>query len=135
MIKWLMKLFTLLTKILAMHNKKWKLFEKDDDNCFMVGNYFEHFAYLEARAEKFENSHFVKFQNRVEATRKQMNKAIKNDLKYYASTVGSISTGKEKGIKACCKISCLAAFIWLAGSDVMLAIMQKKLFNTYSFIV
>ena len=96
-----MKIFTLLTKILAMHNKKWKLIEKDNDNCFVVGNYFERFANLEARAEKFENSHFVKFQKRVEATRKQMNKAIKNDLNYYTSTVGSISTRKEKGIKAC----------------------------------
>ena len=56
-----MKVFTLLTKILAMHNKKWKLIEKDNDNCFVVGNYFERFANLEARAEKFENSHFVKF--------------------------------------------------------------------------
>ena len=83
-----MKLFTLLTKILAMHNTKWKLIEKYDENCFVVGNYFERFADLEARAEKFEYSHFV----RVEATRKQMNKAIKNDLKYYASVVGSIST-------------------------------------------
>ena len=122
-----MKLFTMLTKILAMYNKKWKLIEKDNDNCFVVGNYFERFANLEARAEKFENSHFVKFQNGVEATRKRMNKAIKNDLKYYTSTVGSISTGKEKGIEA--------VFISLAGIDVMFAIMQKKLFNTYSFTV
>ena len=129
-----MKLFTLLTKILAMHNKKWKLIEKDYDKCFVVGNYFERFANLETIAEKFENSHFVKFQNRVEATRKQMNKAIKNDLKYYASTVDSISTRKKKGIEACGKISCLAVFISLAGSDVMLAIMQKKLFNMHLFI-
>jgi len=38
--------------------------ETDDDNSFVVGDCFESFAKLEARVEKFENSHFVKFWKR-----------------------------------------------------------------------
>ena len=61
--------------------------EIDDNNSFMVGDCFESFAKLEARVEKFENPHFVKLWKRdtrtVEATRKQMNKSIKPELKYY----------------------------------------------------
>ena len=55
--------------------------ESDNDNSF------ESFGKLEARVEKFENSHFVKFWKRdtrkVEAARKRMNKSIKPELKYY----------------------------------------------------
>ena len=61
--------------------------ETDNDNSFVVGDCFESFAKLEARVEKFENSHFVKFRKRdtrtVEAARKRMNKSIKPELKYY----------------------------------------------------
>ena len=61
--------------------------ETDNDNSFVVGDCFESFAKLEARVEKFENSHFVKFWKRdtrtVEAARKRMNKSIKPELKYY----------------------------------------------------
>ena len=48
--------------------------ETDNENSFVVGDCFESFAKLEARVEKFENSHFVKFWKRdtrtVEAARK-----------------------------------------------------------------
>ena len=61
--------------------------ETDDDNSFVVGDCFESFAKLEARVEKFENSHFVKFWKRdtrtIEAARKRMNRSIKPELKYY----------------------------------------------------
>ena len=61
--------------------------ETDNDNSFVFGDCFESFAKLEARVEKFENSHFVKFWKRdtrtVEAARKRMNKSIKPELKYY----------------------------------------------------
>ena len=61
--------------------------ETDNDNSFVVGDCFESFAKLEARVEKFENSHFVKFWKRdtrtVKAARKRMNKSIKPELKYY----------------------------------------------------
>ena len=55
--------------------------QTDDDDSFVVGDCFESFAKLEARVEKFENSHFVKFWKRdtrtIEAARKRMNRSIK----------------------------------------------------------
>lgn len=61
--------------------------ETDDDNSFVVGDCFESFAKLEARMEKFERSHFVKFWKRdtrtIEAAKKRMDKSIKPELKYY----------------------------------------------------
>ena len=56
--------------------------ETDNENSFVVNDCFESFTKLEARVEKLENSHFVKFWKRdtrtIEATRKQMNKSIKH---------------------------------------------------------
>ena len=61
--------------------------EIDDNNSFVVGDCFENFTKLEARVEKFENSHFVKFWKRdtrtIEAATKRMNKSIKPELNYY----------------------------------------------------
>ena len=61
--------------------------ETDDDISFVVGDCFESFAKLEARVEKFENSHFVKFWKRdtrtIEAARKRLNKSINPELNYY----------------------------------------------------
>lgn len=61
--------------------------ETDDDNSFVVGDCFESLAKLEARVEKFENSHFVKFWKRdtrtIEAARKRLNKSINPELNYY----------------------------------------------------
>ena len=58
--------------------------ETNDDNSFVVGNYFESFAKLEASVEKYESSHFVKFWKRdtrtIEAAGRRMNKS---QLKYF----------------------------------------------------
>lgn len=62
--------------------------ETNDDTSFVVGDCFESFAKLEARVERFKNSHFVMFWKRdtrtIEATGKRgMNKFIKPELKYH----------------------------------------------------
>ena len=63
--------------------------ETDNDNSLVVGDCFESFAKLEARMEKFENSHFVKSWKRdtriIGATRKQLNKSINPQLNYYGT--------------------------------------------------
>ena len=91
-------LLTLITKILAMYNKKWKL-KLMMTILFVVGDCFESFAKLEARVEKFENSHFVKFWKRdtrtIEAARKRLNKSINPELNYYEMKYCCIHGGQH----------------------------------------